>query len=502
MQWKRHMRNRVIGRAGYQTSRPIMGVTMSKIVRVIIIIMIELCPSVLLAQTWSNPERVSPYMTSYYLIRGKHGLTTNSSGMPWCGWSAETHNPLAWNMYVSYYGATSWSIPDTIYPFGGFENCDLATDANGNIWVVAEDLGISACFYDGISWSNLMQVPVASCSHYPVAAGDSLGKMYVCWAGGGPSDYHHIWGNAYINGQWGSPVLISNPGSYEEYPYSMTTDKQGKVWVGWYRFFTDCAICVSHNDGSGWSTPMIIAEYSSTHRGPALTVDTAGNVWAGWVGSEGISVCYYDGNIWSEPISVSGSAPGDWPIDIAIDNQNIVWLTWNNPPVHIYYSYWNGSNWSAPAPVDTYPASDLWPKMTFDGERIWVAWYSERDGSPGIFASYTYGLDVEENPALNPKPLPVLYQNCPNPFSGRTQIRFQILDEAGSSQKSVVSIKIFDAAGRSVKSFNQLTNNQSLVNQVTWDGKDDIGEELPSGAYFYRLDVGDFTETKKMLLIH
>jgi len=386
--------------------------------------------------------------------------------------------------------------------------CDLATDANGNVWVVAEDDGISACFYNGSSWSDLMAVPTpGSCCHYPVATGDSLGNLWACWASGGPGDGHHIWGNAYIQGQWGPPVLISYPGSDEEITYSMTTDIQGNVWVGWYRSFCpDRGICVSFNNGSGWSDTMMVTGYPHSYftLGPALTVDTSGMIWAGWLGCDSIEnwkvyASYFEDSVWSGPMLVSESAAsGDYSVAITSDDKGMVWLTWMNSDLNIYYSYWNGNNWSTPAPVDTHPADDYDLKMTFDGERIWVTWIREADYTFSIYASYTYGVGIEEKPVVQPPPSGLgLWQNYPNPFKKITEIRYQIRD---SRQKSVVSINIYDVTGRLVKTLVNEPQEPGYY-KVLWDGKDDLGKAVSSGIYFYRLEVGDFTAMRKMVIM-
>jgi len=472
----------------------------------VIIILMLLSMNPLIAQTWSIPERITPYVTGSYIILSQ-GLTVDSSGEPWCGWVAETYNPTAYNIYISHYSDTVWSVSDTIYPFAYFENCHLTTDAHGNVWVVSDEGGyaVSACFFDGNSWSDLMAVPTqGTCCHDPVASSDSFGNLWVCWAGKGPGDGHHIWGNAYIAGQWGSPVLISYTGSPEEFTYSMTTDTQGRVWVGWYRFSCpDRGICVSLNDGSSWSDTMMITGYPNSYftRGPALTVDTSGMLWAGWVGCDSANNWYvyasnYNGNTWSTPVLVS-SEPTVSYSEIAItgDDAGIVWLTWMNLDTNICYSYWNGSNWSNPAPVDTYTTGDRLTEMTFDGEKIWVTWIREISSNLyGVYASYTYGVGVEEQ-TINPLHSgSVLCQSSPNPFISNTTIYYQLPSDR------YVTLRIYNITGELVRT---LVSKPQVAGHhvVGWNGKDDKHIQLPDGVYFIQLATADYKETSKVIML-
>jgi hypothetical protein len=93
-----------------------------------------------------------------------------------------------------------------------------------------------------------------------------------------------------------------------------------------------------------------------------------------------------------------------------------------------------------------------------------------------------------------PAPLVLLRQNTPNPFNPVTTITYQLKEARG------VELQIYDAGGHLVR---RLVSGPEEVGDhaVTWDGQDVRGFAAPSGAYFYRLEAGDFVETKKMLLM-
>jgi photosystem II stability/assembly factor-like uncharacterized protein len=82
-----------------------------------------------------------------------------------------------------------------------------------------------------------------------------------------------------------------------------------------------------------------------------------------------------------------------------------------------------------------------------------------------------------------------LSQNYPNPFNPTTKIKFAI------TKLSEVKIVVFDAMGREV---------QTLVNEKLQAGTYETtfdGSQLTSGVYFYKISSGDFSETKKMLMV-
>jgi photosystem II stability/assembly factor-like uncharacterized protein len=85
-----------------------------------------------------------------------------------------------------------------------------------------------------------------------------------------------------------------------------------------------------------------------------------------------------------------------------------------------------------------------------------------------------------------------LFQNYPNPFNPATSIKFNIPQSNG---KVNVKLTVFDALGREVTTLvNEEVNPGSY--EVTWDASN-----YPSGVYFYKLTAGDYTKTRKMILI-
>ncbi len=103
------------------------------------------------------------------------------------------------------------------------------------------------------------------------------------------------------------------------------------------------------------------------------------------------------------------------------------------------------------------------------------------------------------------RPHTAILEIAPNPFSNRTKIRYMIHDAGYTIEE--ITISIYDAAGRLVKSFPRSMLNSATQygglrpTHITWQGDDDRGHPVPTGIYFLSFTMGNYTETKKLLLI-
>ncbi len=94
-----------------------------------------------------------------------------------------------------------------------------------------------------------------------------------------------------------------------------------------------------------------------------------------------------------------------------------------------------------------------------------------------------------------PPPGNELHQCYPNPFNPLTTISFSLQERAH------VTLKIYNAAGQLVRTLLDEPRNAGTYSDVQWDGIDDSGGLASSGVYFYRLSAGEFSQTKKMVLV-
>ena len=93
-----------------------------------------------------------------------------------------------------------------------------------------------------------------------------------------------------------------------------------------------------------------------------------------------------------------------------------------------------------------------------------------------------------------------LKQNYPNPFNPTTTIEYTIPKITHSTRGGALTIlKIYDVLGKEVATLVE-KEQKSGNYQVVWNGRNNNGKKVSSGIYYYQLRIGNFSQTKKMLI--
>ena len=92
-----------------------------------------------------------------------------------------------------------------------------------------------------------------------------------------------------------------------------------------------------------------------------------------------------------------------------------------------------------------------------------------------------------------------LLRNYPNPFNPETWIPYRLAEDA------FVTLTIYDRSGRVIRTLDVghriAAVYESQSKAIYWDGRNSLGEQVASGVYFYTLTAGDYSATRKMVIL-
>ena len=328
-----------------------------------------------------------------------------------------------------------------------------------------------------------------------------------------------------------NPVLdVGLPGSWDDiYVYAPCVILVDSTFHMWY----------DGNDGSkeriGHATsPDGVKWTKDTLNNPVLNVGPPGS-WDDTEVFNGLKSILFDGSIYHMWYG-GGDASSNYSIGYAKSPDGINWDkdtsnpvmepglpgTWDGNDVipgtiifdgsiyHSWYSGYDGAKWcigyaTSPDGINwdkdtSNPVLCVGPSGSWDEAHAWEGsvlidtvykmWYSG-----GSFYSGRIGYAIDTtliSVVTMPKNIPeqfVLSQNYPNPFNPTTTIKYQI------PEMSFVTLKIYDVLGSEVAT---LVNEEKAMGsyEVKWHANNS-----PSGVYFYRIQAGDYFETKKMLML-
>lgn len=143
------------------------------------------------------------------------------------------------------------------------------------------------------------------------------------------------------------------------------------------------------------------------------------------------------------------------------------------------------SDLDPPISVDQIKFWDEWSLMTVDN----VLWH--RSGSVWVNCGPWPGLSAVSEPTA--ATLSTSPKSIPNPSAGSCRVTFQ------TTAVGPVSVQVFDASGRLVR---QLHDGALPIGDFSlgWDGRDDTGQDLPSGVYVAKIQSTAGASTAKMTL--
>ena len=198
--------------------------------------------------------------------------------------------------------------------------------------------------------------------------------------------------------------------------------------------------------------------------------------------------------LWTVEVKLINNGPGMAKnISMEMDH-DIAWLGVNNATVFYGDLDQGQSGYGESVPRFIFDLAN-YPGGSFN---VWFdVTYEDECGSPPV---YQVRLDPsfinpegQDGPATAPSAYR-LHQNMPNPFNPHTTIAFD-LTAAGYTE-----LTIYNAAGQVVR---RLWNGNLPAgpHAFAWDGEGDRGTPVPSGTYFYNLKSGDFSDTRRMVLV-
>jgi len=231
------------------------------------------------------------------------------------------------------------------------------------------------------------------------------------------------------------------------------------------------------------------------------TADYSKVVWGIYDGDANAFIYFVEkGNTWmSLIVDLVTEAGNTRPVNVPISTPNAVKLRIQWTEETKDWRVWYGLNGAEPtiepsgSPITTYPVTSQIERFTSIGVGQW------NEGA--VSAELDYFRIIRDMPITSidqeTSQIPEqfsLSQNYPNPFNPMTKIRFTL------PQTEDVLLIIYDLLGRRIKT---LVNNRLQAGQhmVEWDGKDDTGNQVSSGLYFYQIQCADYTKVRKMLLV-
>jgi hypothetical protein len=235
-----------------------------------------------------------------------------------------------------------------------------------------------------------------------------------------------------------------------------------------------------------------------------MAINGNGQIFAVWSGSDDnlyFSSYMPDGTVVVSAAELETGSMAEYQPDITVDEEGTIVITWissisgnRKAYYHIFndqlFTLRQGLVSEAPAGFMISPAVDAY------GRAAAFTWTDPRSGGLSVFGTElswtTTGID-DDTEILLPSGY-FITQNYPNPFNPATVIEFSI------PVKTDVTVTIYNLLGKRVAVLAD-GEFEAGDHSLTWDGRDEFGNDAASGVYFYEMKGGGFAFSRKMILL-
>jgi len=400
---------------------------------------------------------------------------------------------------------------------GTDEAFSITVDAAGNVYVTGQSL--SGTNYDFATvkynsagtqqWVSRYNGPQSSIDNAAAVKVDGSGNVYVTGSSTGSGsglDFATVKYNAAGQEQWA--IRYNGTNNADDVPSAMYVDASGNVFV------------TGGSSGSTSSNDYVTIKYNSAgqeqwnsryngtgndnHISFGIAVSAAGNVYVtGSSIGQGSATDYatvmynssgaqqwaarYNGpnNTSDDAAAIEVDQSGNAFVTGASNSggTNLDYLTIKYSPSgqQMWEQRYNGPGNGIDAALS----------VCVDGSgNVYITGNSQGSGSSSDYATLKYSvLTAIGNPETNIPDVFRLYENYPNPFNPATTIKFDL------PVQSITKLSVYDVTGRTVA---------LLVNGPMSAGSHIIsfnGAGISSGVYFFKLEAGNFTDIRKMVLV-
>ena len=338
-----------------------------------------------------------------------------------------------------------------------------------------------------------------------IACGDSnrVWIVYPKGAAGSATSLYYALYNSATRTMGPETILVNN--TLQATQPTITATRNGVVHVVWTdnRSGRNALWTKRFVPGTGWTPDEQLVFSPNVSSLGSLTASYSGRVQLVWRDNrDGNNEIYY-----KEYLPGTGWDPADTRLttqnniqsepQVDTDPMNNVYVVWSDQRnggsnQDIFYRQRIGGIWDPEmslvgAATDTTDQVQQFPGLTHDNSGnsyvTWTDWRLPASLGRNKDVFYKVGNAVVTAVEVSPAPAGVALRAYPNPFNPLTNISFRV------ERNARVSLRIFDVHGRLVRTLvDELM--AAGPKRLTWDGRDDLGRSMASGAYYLRLQGG------------